>query len=134
MEHGRTARSRGTLIQMRMIQIRIPATVLAEQGRQCAVEVGGQVLCTGRGRVRPNHDQGAARQAVDPIAGDVPQLSLHPITDDCVPDSLGYDEAHSSRCLRSGMTQVDDERSATGTTSSTHCSVEVTAVAHSVSG
>jgi len=131
-QHGRTARSRCTLIPVSIPMV-VLTIVLTEQGRKCAVEVGGQSLRPGRSGVRPNHHRRTGRQCADPIAGDVPQLPLHPITDDRVPNRLGYDEAHSGRCLGSGTTQVDDERSATGATSPTHCGSEVAAVAHSVS-
>ena len=128
-EHGRTVRSRRTLIPAS-----VPVAVLTKQTRQRTVEVGRQGRGPGRRRVRPNDDRRSGRQRADPVLGDMPQLPLHPIADDRVPDRLRYDEAHSGRCLSSGTTQVDDERSATGTSSPTHCGGEVTAVAHSVSG
>jgi hypothetical protein len=125
---GRTAQSRCTFGPG------VLAAVLSEQRRECAVEVSGQGRGAGGGRIGPDHHRNTGWQCLDPVAGDVPQLPLHPIADNRVPDRLGYDEAHSGRCLGSGTTQVDDERSATGTTSPTHCGSEVTAVAHSVSG
>jgi hypothetical protein len=128
-EHGRTARSRCTLIPRKL-----PTTLRPEQARKCAVKVGGQALGPGGGRISPDHNRRASRQPIKPVTGDVPQLPLHPIADDRVADRLGDDEAHSGRCLSSDTTQVDDERSATGTSSPTHCGCEVTAVTHSVSG
>jgi hypothetical protein len=117
-----------------LIPVSVATTVLTKESRQSAVEVGSQGGRSGRSRVGPDHERRSTGKLTDPVASDVPQLPLHPITDDRVPDRLRYDEAHSGRCLGSGTTQVDDERSATGSTSSAHSSSEVTAVAHSVSG
>ena len=112
----------------------IPAAVRAEYTGDGTVEVGSQIRCRGRSRVGPHDDQRTGRQYGDPLTSEVAQLPLDPIPEDGVTDCLGYDEAHSGRCLGSGTTQVDDERSATGSTSSAHSGSEVTAVAHSVSG
>jgi hypothetical protein len=124
-----TSRSRCTLIPVRIL-----ASDLAEKGGKGAVEVGRQVVGGSRSGVGPHDDQRSRRQRAHPLPGQMPQLPLHSITDDRVSDRLGHHETHPRRRHRSGATQMDDERSATGTTSPTHCGSEVTAVAHSVSG
>jgi len=127
--HGRTVQSRRTLIP-----VNVPATVLTQQARKCAVEIHSQRRGSGRCWVRSNHHSRPRGQRVESRTREVPQLPLHPIADDRVANCLRDDETHSSRCPGSGTTQVDDERSATGATSPTHSGCEVTAVAHSVSG
>jgi hypothetical protein len=111
-----------------------PAAVLTKQARQSTVEIGSQACGPRGGRVRPDDNRRSGRQHADPVLSEMSQLPFHPIADNRIPDRLRYDEAHSGRRLSSGTTQVDDERSATGATSPTHCGGEVTAVAHSVSG
>lgn len=123
----------------------------AESRRERSVEVGPEprVRPVGGARQRPDDEQAARRQVIQPVPDEVPQPAAHRVTDDGAAHGPGHDEPGASwpasrlptgsdrardhrLVVGIGGKQVNDDRTAGRTPARTHRRAEVTAAPQSL--